>query len=102
MQIGFIKKEDGIGEVVGLLRQINGKLGQPGPEKTPNIEKRLLNIREASVMTGLAVGTIYNLVSCRKIPVVRANRKLLFDRKKLEGWIASNSIDPYDKNKSYL
>ncbi len=101
MKIGY-RAPDKLDDVVNVLQQINQKLTRPMAEKLPTVDKRLLNVREASILTGFAVGTLYNLASCKKIPVVRINRKLLFDRIKIEGWISNNSIQARDRNRGYI
>jgi excisionase family DNA binding protein len=48
---------------------------------------RLLTIREAAELTGLAVGTLYHLASDKRIPVVRLSRRCIrFRLSKLEEW----------------
>jgi excisionase family DNA binding protein len=47
----------------------------------------LLDVQEVARMTGLAVGTIYHLVSERRIPVVRISRRCLrFRQSDLARW----------------
>lgn len=58
------------------------------------MKKRLLNVKEASEYTGLAVGTLYNQVSRREIPFVKLGKKLLFDLQDLDDWINSNKVEP--------
>jgi len=41
------------------------------------MEDRLLTIAEVAALTGLAVGTLYHLVSQRRIPVVRISRRCI-------------------------
>ena len=43
----------------------------------PAAEDRLLTIAEVAALTGLAVGTLYHLVSQRRIPVVRLSRRFI-------------------------
>jgi len=50
--------------------------------------KLLLTIREVAELTGLAVGSIYHLVSQQRIPFIRLSRRCIrFRRSDLEGWI---------------
>lgn len=52
---------------------------------SPN--ERLLRIEEVAELTGLAVGTIYHLVSQRRIEVVRiSSRCIRFRLSSLERW----------------
>lgn len=49
---------------------------------------RLLTIKEVSGLTGLAVGTLYHLVSQRRIPVVRLSKRCIrFRQSDLSDWI---------------
>lgn len=56
------------------------------------IERRFLSIEEVSTYTGLAVGTLYNMVSERRIPFVKMGRLTKFDRLALDKWIGSHSV----------
>jgi len=59
-----------------------------------DMQKRLFNVHQAAAYTGLAVGTLYNLVSRREIRFVKLGRKLLFDHKDLDAWIESCKVEP--------
>jgi excisionase family DNA binding protein len=55
----------------------------------PEITKceRLLRIQEVSELTGLAVGSIYRMVSQKRIPVVRLSRRCIrFRLSDLQVW----------------
>ncbi|OGF48617.1 MAG: hypothetical protein A2231_11530 [Candidatus Firestonebacteria bacterium RIFOXYA2_FULL_40_8] len=94
MKIGF-KPPDKLVEVIEVLQRIDDKLGmQANQVKMP--EKRLLDLSEASVFIGLPKGSLYNMCCRKLIPVVRINRKLLFDKEKLVQWIATNSVEARD------
>ena len=58
------------------------KISSPGVE-----EEKILSVEEAAAMLGLAVPTIYGLVSRRAIPVSKRNKRLYFSRKELIEWI---------------
>ncbi len=50
-------------------------------------EDRLLTIKEVSELTGLAVGTLYHLVSEKRVEVVRiSSRCIRFRLSSLERW----------------
>ncbi len=53
--------------------------------------KRLIHIQEASNLTGLAVQTLYQMTSSRRIPFTKLGGRVLFDPVKLEEWIEKNS-----------
>lgn len=52
--------------------------------------KSILTVREASEYLQLAKGTIYNLVSGKKIPFVKAGKMLKFYKADLEKWISES------------
>jgi excisionase family DNA binding protein len=52
------------------------------------LEDRLLTIQDVADFTGLAVGTLYHLVSQRRIPVVRLSKRCIrFRKSDLSVWI---------------
>jgi DNA binding domain, excisionase family len=45
--------------------------------------------------TGLKLGTIYSMVSQKKIPHTRLGKRLVvFDRNELRAWMAANAVPP--------
>jgi excisionase family DNA binding protein len=49
----------------------------------------LLNVRQVAEFLGMATGTVYHLVSQRRIPVVRLSARCVrFRRTDIETWIA--------------
>lgn len=58
------------------------------------IALRLLSIRQVSTYTGLAVPTLYTMVSQRRIPFVKMGRLTKFDREELDRWITRQSVRP--------
>lgn len=56
--------------------------------------KRLININEAAEYTGLAVSTLYTMVSQRRIPHVKVGRLVRFDITLLDAWIKQNTVMP--------
>lgn len=60
---------------------------------------RLLTINEVADFTGLTVGTLYHLVSEKRIPVVRLSRRCLrFKRSALLAWIEQLSEAPRSRS----
>jgi len=54
-----------------------------------------MDIRAVASWTGLSVGTIYHLISQRRIPVVRiSSRCVRFRLSDLEEWIAERVVSP--------
>jgi excisionase family DNA binding protein len=59
-----------------------------------NYDERLLRIDEVAEWLGLTVGSLYHLVSQRRIPVVRiSSRCVRFSRRALLDWIENHSQD---------
>lgn len=56
------------------------------------VEKRLYNISETAEYLGLAVGTLYNLISQKRIEYVKIGRNVKFDKNKLDRMIELNTI----------
>jgi excisionase family DNA binding protein len=64
------------------------------------LSNRLLTIEEVSELTSLAVGTIYRLVSQKKIPVVRLSRRCIrFRLSALQDWFETMTEEPKARNK---
>jgi excisionase family DNA binding protein len=74
----------------------DGVHGVPGNASTRSggtvIDRRLLTIQEVATYTGLAVSTLYTMVSQRRIPFVKMGRLTKFDRLEIDKWIASHSV----------
>jgi len=55
----------------------------------------LMTIKEAGIYTGLAVKTLYNMVSQRRIPFVKVGGFLLrFDKEHLNDWLKTQTVMP--------
>lgn len=56
-------------------------------------EDKLLTVKEVAILTGLAVGTIYHLVSQRRIPTTKLSKRCLrFKRDHITEWINKHSV----------
>jgi len=55
------------------------------------MEKRLIGVKEAETYLRIPKGTIYNLVSQRRIPFVKVGRRTLFDLLEINRWITANT-----------
>ena len=64
-------------------------MSKPGPDI-----RRLISIHEAAAYTGLAVPTLYTMVSQRRIPYVKVGRLTKFDLGLLDAWIKQNTVMP--------
>ncbi|MCD6219045.1 helix-turn-helix domain-containing protein [Candidatus Calescamantes bacterium] len=57
------------------------------------MEKRLLNIKEASEYLGIPMGSLYKLAWQKRLPfVVKIGRSLRFDKEKMDEWIEENTL----------
>ncbi len=63
-------------------------------KKPDTIKGRLLRITEAAEYTGLAVDTLYKMVSQRRITHIKLGGALRFDPVHLEQWIKQNTVMP--------
>jgi excisionase family DNA binding protein len=63
-------------------------------------QDRLLTVKEVAQLTGLAVGSIYHLVSQSRIPVTHLSRRCIrFRYSDLMTWISSLTEMPINTNK---
>jgi len=60
--------------------------------------RKLINVKEVSVYTGLASDTIYTMVSQRRIPFVKVGRLVKFDLVMLDQWIKQQTVLPMPSN----
>jgi len=56
--------------------------------------KRLIDVHELSMVTGVSVSTLYSWVSQRKIPFVKCGRLTKFDLPSIDIWIKRNTVKP--------
>lgn len=56
--------------------------------------RRLLDIKDVAIYTGLSVHTLYAMVSQRRIPFVKLGRLTKFDREMLDKWIKQQTVLP--------
>ena len=61
--------------------------------------RRLFDIKEVAIYTGLSTHTIYTMVSQRRIPFVKLGRLTKFDREMLDKWIKQQTVMPILRNK---
>lgn len=57
-----------------------------------SVAPELLTLPEAAAYLRLARQTVYNLVSRRQIPFLRAGRQLRFRRTELDRWLAEKAV----------
>ncbi len=58
---------------------------------------RLLNVDQLSEWLGVPPWQIRNLVRQRKIPVVRIDARVRFDRESIEKWLKQNEVNQIDE-----
>ena len=56
------------------------------------IQRRLIDVNQVAEYTGLAVKTIYTMVSQRRIPFVKLGRLTKFDVMDVDRWIKEHSV----------
>ncbi len=68
------------------------------------MEKRLIGVEEVRVYLGIPKGSIYNLVSQRRIPFVKIGRRTLFDLQEINRWIVENARkeEDFEKDRSLI
>ena len=54
----------------------------------------LLDVREAAQLLRVTAGTLYKYSCGRRIPFVKINGRLLFDRRKLLKFVEEHSVAP--------
>ena len=59
-----------------------------------NPNRRFLDVKEAAEYLGLAISTLYTMVSQRRVPFVKMGRRTKFDRKELDRWVHIHSVRP--------
>jgi excisionase family DNA binding protein len=84
--------------VRGETASHEGQGQAPLPDLIP---RRLLTIHEVAIYTGLAVSTLYTMVSQRRIPFVKMGRLTKFDSRTLDVWIEKNSVRPLTRSTLY-
>jgi len=65
---------------------------RPTLTERPALARRLIDIREVSVYTGLSTHTLYTMVSQHRIPFVKMGRLTKFDREEIDKWITAHSV----------
>lgn len=73
--------EDLMASLRAIVRDEVQALPQPKPEKP------YMTLAEVCELTGMARQTIYGLTHQRKIPFIKRNGKLLFNRAEIMAWI---------------
>jgi len=56
--------------------------------------RKLINVKEVSVYTGLASDTIYTMVSERRIPFLKVGRLVKFSQDLIDAWLKKSTIMP--------
>ena len=63
-------------------------------KQSNTIKGRLFCIKEAAAYTGLAVDTLYKMVSQRRVTYIKLGGALRFDPDQLDQWIKQNTVMP--------
>jgi len=62
------------------------------------VMQTLLNVKEAADYLGLAVSTIYKLVSWKRIPFYKLGARVLFSTSALDKWVERHVVKPFDSD----
>jgi excisionase family DNA binding protein len=78
-----------LSNIENLLLNITQRSDRPIP---PDDSDEILNIRQASELLGLAVPTLYSMVSERRIPFSKEpkGKKLMFVKSELISWVKTS------------
>jgi excisionase family DNA binding protein len=67
-----------------------------GPSARSTIVEEIINCAATARLLGLPIGTIYAMVSRKKIPHIRIGPRLVrFSRKALDEWLATRAVNPH-------
>lgn len=66
-----------------------------------NIRKRLLKIDELSEYINVKKSTIYDMVYRKRIPYIKINNLLRFDKETINIWLSSKTYIPFELEKCY-
>jgi excisionase family DNA binding protein len=70
-----------------LLEVLAEKLADKLTQDQSHLLPRLLTVDRAAAYLGLTREAVQHLVTFSKVPVVRADRRVLLDRRDLDAWI---------------
>lgn len=62
---------------------------------SPQIQKRLYSVNEASVYLGRTVWAVREMLWAGKIPFIKDGRRILLDIKDMDNWIEINKTSTY-------
>ncbi|MCM2353981.1 MAG: helix-turn-helix domain-containing protein [Pseudobdellovibrio sp.] len=63
------------------------------------MDKKLLNVKEVSILLNVTTGRVYNLVHRKRIPHLKLNSSLRFDPEKIVTWLGQKEVENSgDKN----
>jgi len=60
--------------------------------KEPSNLPRLLTVEQTAVYLGRTTDAVQHLAASGKLPTVRADRRIFFDRQDLDEWIKDNKV----------
>lgn len=78
-----------LSERIDKVENMNSRLLKT--EKDTILTPRLIPGNEAASYLGISLSLLHELIKDNCIPFTRIRRKVLFDRKKLDEWIATNN-----------
>ncbi|MGL5938148.1 MAG: helix-turn-helix domain-containing protein [Phocaeicola sp.] len=60
--------------------------------------KKVLNLNDLALFTGLSKSCLYRLTCTQQIPHYKQGKQLFFNREEIEQWLMSNPIKPISTN----
>lgn len=59
-------------------------------------EQRYLSPQELSQYLGIAIQTVYEWTSQRRVPYIKLGRLVKFDQREIDEWMKRQRIEPYN------
>jgi excisionase family DNA binding protein len=61
------------------------------------LQRRLIDVKQVALYTGLAQKTVYTMVSQQRIPFVKLGRLTKFDVREVDTWIKQHAVKARDE-----
>jgi DNA binding domain, excisionase family len=58
-------------------------------------EQRYFSPQELSQYLGIAIQTVYEWTSQKKVPYIKLGRLVKFDQREIDNWMKTQRIEPY-------
>ena len=64
--------------------------------KREGTEQRYLSPQELSKYLGIAIQTVYEWTSQKKVPYIKMGRLVKFDQREIDTWMQTQKVEPYN------